>query len=101
MTSKQRAYLRSLSNRIEPIFQIGKSGITDVLIEQLNNALEARELIKINVLETAPASKKEIAEEISLRTESILVQILGNKITLYKQRKKDPKIILPKHKNEE
>ena len=100
MTSKQRAYLRSLSNRIEPIFQIGKSGVTDVLVEQLNNALEARELIKINVLETAPDSKKDIAEEIALRTDSILVQILGNKITLYKARKKDPKIILPKDKKE-
>ena len=97
MTSKQRAYLRSLSNRIDAIFQIGKSGITDVLVEQINNALEARELIKINILETAPNSKKEIAEEISLKTNSILVQILGNKLTLYKQRKKDPKIILPKY----
>lgn len=100
MTSKQRAYLRSLSNRIEPIFQVGKLGVTDVLVEQLNNALEARELIKINVLETAPDSKKDIAEEISLKTDSILVQILGNKITLYKARKKDPKIILPKDKKE-
>lgn len=98
MTSKQRAYLRSLSNRIEPIFQIGKSGVTDVLIEQLNNALEARELIKINILETVPSSKKDIAEEISLKTDSVLVQILGNKVTLYKPRKKDPKIILPKDK---
>lgn len=96
MTSKQRAYLRSLSNRIEAIFQVGKSGVTEVLIEQLNKALEARELIKINILETAPDSKKDIAEEISLKTDSILVQILGNKVTLYKPRKKDPKIILPK-----
>lgn len=98
MTSKQRAYLRSLSNRIEPIFQIGKSGVTDVLIEQLNNALEARELIKINILETVPSSKKDIAEEVSLKTNSVLVQILGNKVTLYKPRKKDSKIILPKDK---
>lgn len=96
MTSKQRAYLRSLSNKIDPIFQIGKSGVTDVLIEQLDNALEARELIKINILETAPDSKKDIAEEISLKTESILVQIMGNKVTLYRQKKENPKIILPK-----
>lgn len=99
MTSKQRAYLRSLSNRIEPIFQIGKSGVTEVLVEELNKALEARELIKINILETAPDSKKDIAEEIALKTDSVLVQILGNKVTLYKSRKKDPKIILPKTKN--
>lgn len=99
MTSKQRAYLRSLSNRIEPIFQIGKSGVTEVLVEELNKALEARELIKINILETTPDSKKDIAEEIALKTDSVLVQILGNKVTLYKSRKKDPKIILPKTKN--
>lgn len=96
MTSKQRAYLRSLSNRIEPIFQIGKSGVTDVLIQQLDNALEARELIKIKVLETAPMNKKDIAEDISLRTNSILVQIMGSKITLYRPKKENPKIILPK-----
>lgn len=96
MTSKQRAYLRSLSNQIDPIFQVGKSGITDVFIEEIEKALESRELIKIHVLETAPTSKKEIAEEVSLKANAVLVQILGNKITLYKARKKDPKIILPK-----
>ena len=51
MTSKDRAYLRSLANSIEPVFQVGKSGITDNLIKQVNDALEARELIKLTVLE--------------------------------------------------
>lgn len=96
MTSKQRAYLRSLSNQIDAIFQIGKVGISDNLIKQLQDALEARELIKISVLETAPDSIKNIAEDISLKTDSILVQIMGSKITLYKPRKKNAKIILPK-----
>ena len=64
MTSKQRAYLRGLANNIDAIFQVGKSGISDVLLEQLDKALEARELIKISVLETAPESAKELAEEI-------------------------------------
>ena len=54
MTSKQRAYLRGLANNIDAIFQVGKSGISDVLLEQLDKALEARELIKVSVLETAP-----------------------------------------------
>lgn len=95
MTSKQRAYLRGLANTINPIFQIGKAGISDETIKQLNNALEARELIKINVLETAPEDVKKLGEQIAISTNSIFVQKIGNKITLYKPRKKDPKIILP------
>lgn len=60
MTSKQRAYLRGLANTIDAIFQVGKSGISDNLISQLSDALEARELIKISVLETAPANARTI-----------------------------------------
>ncbi len=96
MTSKQRAYLRGLANTLDAIFQIGKGGISDNLIAQLSDALEARELIKISVLETAPANAKLIGNEIAEATNSILVQTVGNKITLYKARKKDSKIILPK-----
>jgi RNA-binding protein len=96
MTSKQRAYLRGLANNIDSIFQIGKSGISDNLITQLSDALEARELIKISVLETAPSKAKELGNEIAEATNSILVQTVGNKITLYRPRKKDSKIVLPK-----
>lgn len=96
MTSKQRAYLRSLANGIQPIFQIGKGGISENLIKQLQDALEARELIKITVLETAPNSVKEMAEDVSLQTNAVLVQIIGNKITLYRPRKENSKIVLPK-----
>lgn len=92
MTSKQRAYLRGLANSIDAIFQIGKGGVSDVLLEQLDKALEARELIKISVLETAPGSAKELAEEIASGTNSVVVQTVGNKITLFRQRKKDSKI---------
>lgn len=95
MTSKQRAYLRGLSNRIEAIFQIGKNGINDNLIKQLDDALEARELIKITVLETAPDSAKSLSFEISEKTNSMVVQVIGNKITLFRQKKKDSKIELP------
>lgn len=95
MTSKQRAYLRGLANNIDAIFQVGKGGISDVLLEQLNNAIEARELIKITVLETAPASAKELAEEIANGTNSVVVQTVGNKITLFRQKKKNSKIELP------
>ena len=98
MTSKQRAYLRSLSNGIDAIFQVGKNGVSEILIKQLDDALEARELIKIKVLENAPEDRKQIAEEVSLATNSVLVQIMGNKITLYRQKKdkEKQKIILPK-----
>jgi len=96
MTSKQRAYLRGLANTINAIFQIGKGGISDILLEQLNNALEARELIKISVLETAPGSAKELAEEIAIGTNSVVVQTVGDKITLFRQKKKNSKIELPK-----
>lgn len=92
MTSKQRAYLRGLANNIDAIFQVGKSGISDVLLEQLDKALEARELIKISVLETAPGSAKELSEEIAKGTNSVVVQTVGSKITLFRQREKDSKI---------
>lgn len=96
MTSKERAYLRGLANTLDPIFQVGKGGISDVLIEQLNNAIEARELIKITVLETAPGSAKELANEIAESTNSEVVQTVGNKITLFRQKKKNSKIEFPR-----
>ena len=95
MTSKQREYLRGLANTIDPIFQIGKNGLTDVLIQQLDDALEARELIKITILETAPENVKDLGNKISERTNSIFVQAVGNKITLFRQKKKNSKINLP------
>lgn len=96
MTSKQRAYLRSLANTLEPIFQIGKSGISENLIQQLSDALDARELLKIHVLETAPDTAKNLGIEISNLTNSTLVQTIGNKITLFKQKEKNSKYELPK-----
>ena len=96
MTSKERAYLRGLANTIDAIFQIGKGGISDVLLEQLDNALEAREIIKISVLETAPDTAKELAIEVANGTNSEVVQTIGNKITLFRQKKKNSKIVFPK-----
>ena len=95
MTSKQRAYLRSLAQKIEPIFQVGKTGVTDNQIEQLINALEARELIKITLLDTIPNEKEIIADEIAKKTNSEIVQIIGKKLTLYKRSVNKPKIELP------
>ena len=96
MTSKERAYLRGLANTIDAIFQIGKGGISDNQIKQLSDTLEARELIKISVLESAPDTAKDLGNEIAEKTNSTLVQVVGNKITLFRARKKDSKIVFPK-----
>jgi len=95
MNSKQRAYLRSLANKTDAIFQVGKNGLNDNFIKQIDDALEARELIKLSVLETAPEDNHFIGNELSSKTNSVLVQIVGNKITLYRQKTKNPRIILP------
>lgn len=92
MNSKDRAYLRGLANTVEPIFQVGKLGINDNLIKQVDDALEARELIKLTVLETAPSDARDIAIELANNTNSIVVQVMGRKITLYRKRVKDSKI---------
>lgn len=95
MTSKQRAYLRSQANRLDSIFQIGKTGLSENLLVQLSDALNARELIKISVLETAPDTAKNLAIEISNKIDTTVVQVIGNKITLFKQKEKDTKYELP------
>ena len=84
MTSKQRAYLKSLAVNLDTIFQVGKGGITDELCAQLLNALNARELIKIKVLETSPNSAKEAAEIISNSINAQVVQVIGTKVVLYR-----------------
>lgn len=92
MTSKDRAFLRSLATNIDPIFQIGKSGLSDNLIKQVDDALEARELIKITVLETSPEDAKILSIELANETNSTVVQVMGRKITLYRMNKKESKI---------
>lgn len=95
MTSKQRAYLRSLASKIDAIFQIGKNGLNENLIKQLDDALEARELIKITVLENSPDTVREAAEDIAGNIKAEVIQVMGNKITLFRQKKKDSRIELP------
>lgn len=96
MNSKQRAHLRGLANTMPAIFQVGKNGISENFIKQIDDALEARELIKLNVLATSPEDISEVAEEIANSTNSELIQTMGNKITLFRARKKNSKINLPK-----
>lgn len=98
LTSKQRAYLRKMANSLDTIFHIGKGGVTPELTETVNNALEARELIKINVLDNTMLGAKEAAEILSGRTRSEVVQVIGNKFVLFRQSKTKPSIELPKTK---
>lgn len=94
MTTKQRAYLKGLAMTMEPIFQIGKSSMTPGLTEAIAEALEARELIKISVLQNCADDPRELAELVAERTRSQVVQVIGKKIVLYKEGKDDKKKIL-------
>ena len=94
LTSKQRAYLRSLSQSLDTIFQIGKGGITDEICKQIANALEARELIKARVLENSGYTAREAAEEIASAIECDVVSCVGTKFVLYKESVKKKRIEL-------
>ena len=96
LNSRQRAQLRGMANDYETILHIGKSGITENTIVQAREALEARELIKISVLQNCMDDPREIAQILAERTHSQVVQVIGKKIVLYKEGKdKKKKIFLP------
>jgi RNA-binding protein len=95
LKGKQRSYLKSLANNIEPILQIGKNGLTEDVLKSIDEALEARELIKINLLNNSLLDTKETALEICEELGAEYVQSLGNKIVIY--RESDDKVIeIPK-----
>ncbi len=98
MTTKQRAYLKSLAMTMEPIYQIGKSSLTPEITEGVSEALEARELIKINVLKNCTEDIDVLAHTLAERTRSELVQVIGKKIVLYRESKEKKKITLPEEK---
>lgn len=95
ITTKQRAYLRSLANGIDTIMQIGKGGITENLVKTVSDALEARELIKLSVLETAPFTPKECMAELTEALGCEAVQVVGRKVVLYRESLENKKINLP------
>lgn len=98
LSSKQRAYLRSLANSIDTIVMVGKGGLSEQIAKQAADALKARELIKGKVLESCDISVREAAEAIAEATHSEVVQVIGTKFVLYKRNEKEPKIVLPKNK---
>lgn len=96
MNSRQRAYLKSMAMTMEPVFQIGKASLTPEITEAVNEALEARELIKISVLKNCLDDAGSIGEALAGRTHSQVVQVIGKKIVLYRESKTKKKIMLPK-----
>lgn len=94
LTSKERATLRSMANDYDAIFQIGKGGVTEEIVRRLDEALEARELIKVKALENSGYSAREAADEISEKTESDVVSVVGRCFVLYRESKKKKKIEL-------
>ena len=96
MTSKQRAYLKSLASNLDPIFQVGKSSLTPELTEAIGESFNKNELIKVTVLKNCMDDPREIAQIVAERTHSQVVQVIGKKFVLYKPDKDKPKIELPK-----
>ncbi|MDC3415590.1 ribosome assembly RNA-binding protein YhbY [Aquibacillus salsiterrae] len=95
LTGKQKRYLRSQAHHLNPIFQVGKTGVNDNMIDQISDALEKRELLKISVLQNCLEDKDEVAHALSNGTNAELVQIIGNTIVLYKESTENKQIELP------
>ena len=96
ITGKQRSYLRKLSNKMSPIFQIGKGGLTENIIKQYEEGLEARELVKTTVLKNSLFDAKEACEVIAEAAGAEIVSVIGNKFVLYRESKKKKTINLPR-----
>ena len=95
LTSKQRAYLRKLAQTMDPVFQIGKEGVTPEVVKAVDDVLEARELVKLNILKTCEDDLRTVADKVAARTHSECVQMIGRRFVLYRQAKK-PEIVLPR-----
>jgi len=95
LTGKQKRFLRSKAHHLKPIFQVGKVGVNENMIVQVNEALEKRELIKVSILQNCMDDKETVAEELQAGTNSEIVQIIGNNIVLYKESEENKQIELP------
>ncbi|WP_282140524.1 ribosome assembly RNA-binding protein YhbY [Cytobacillus oceanisediminis] len=95
LTGKQKRFLRSKAHHLNPIFQVGKGGVNENMIKQVGEALEARELLKISVLQNCEEDRDTVAQQLSKGTKADVVQIIGNIIVLYKESKENKQIDLP------
>ena len=96
ITSKQRSYLRSLAHNVDPTVYIGKAGVTDNVIKEIDQCLEARELVKIKLQEGAELDAKTVANELAPGLRAEFVQAIGRKFTLYRESKENKQIELPR-----
>lgn len=94
LSGKQKRYLRSLAHHLTPVIQVGKSGVTGTLLEQVDLALESHELIKVSVLDTSPLSRDEVGEVLTEETTAEWVQSIGRILVLYRQSNENPRIQL-------
>lgn len=95
LTGKQKRFLRAEAHHLKPIFQVGKVGVNDNMIEQIDDVLEKRELIKVSVLQNCLEDKDVVAEQLTQGAEAELVQVIGNNIVLYKESKENKQLQLP------
>lgn len=95
LTGKQKRFLRAEAHHLKPIFQVGKIGVNENMVEQISDALEKRELIKVSVLQNCLEDKDVVAEQLSEGAKAEIVQIIGNSIILYKESDEDKQIQLP------
>ncbi|EIA20893.1 ribosome assembly RNA-binding protein YhbY [Listeria fleischmannii] len=95
LTNPQKRFLRKNAHSLHPIFQVGKGGVTPNMVIQIAEALEARELIKVSILQNCEVPKEEVAETLSSRSGAELVQVIGRTIILYKESKNKKQIVLP------
>lgn len=100
MTGKERAAFRAQANHLEPLFQVGKGGMSDALIKQTDDALRARELIKVKVLlESSPITPRETADELAKATGAEVIQVIGGVIVLYRESPELKEKTVQKEKN--
>ncbi|WP_110111412.1 ribosome assembly RNA-binding protein YhbY [Bacillus sp. CGMCC 1.16541] len=95
LTGKQKRFLRSKAHHLNPIFQVGKGGVNENMVKQISDALEARELMKISVLQNCEEDRDTVAEQLSKGARAELVQVIGNTIVLYKESRENKTIVLP------
>lgn len=95
LTGKQKRFLRAEAHHLKPIFQVGKTGVNDNMIEQIKDVLEKRELIKVSILQNCMEDKDVVADKLSQGTDAYIVQIIGNNIVLYKESIENKQIQLP------
>ncbi|HEU4962676.1 MAG TPA: ribosome assembly RNA-binding protein YhbY [Bacilli bacterium] len=95
LTGKQKRYLRSMAHHVQPVTQVGKGGVSDPMIEQINLALEAHELVKVSILQNCEEDKKVVAHDLAARSGAELVQLIGKQVVLYKESQDHKTIELP------